>query len=136
MRRAVEGKGMSIQAFAIVPKIREVDAALAANPEHLQRVFEVHPEVTFSELNGGAPLSVPRKKVAGRRARLALLRDHFGDAPEAFVAARPKSNVAPDDVVDAFAALWSAQRIKRGSHRSLPTPPGRDGLGLPMAIFV
>ena len=48
------GEGMSIQAFGILPKVREVDLWLPSAP---CRVVEVHPEVSFAALHG-RPLDV------------------------------------------------------------------------------
>ncbi|MGX2039377.1 DUF429 domain-containing protein [Methylocaldum sp. MU1018] len=134
-RRAIEGRGMSVQAFAIMPKVAEVDAHLRAHASDVSRVYEVHPELTFAVLNGGRPLPHSKKSAAGRLERLALLAGHFGDRPRRIVAERPRRLVAADDVPDAFAALWTARRIARGEGRSIPQSPDRDEEGLPMAIF-
>ena len=56
---------ISKQLFMIVPKIREVDACLRAEPAAAPRVFEVHPELAFWRLNGARALAEP-KKVKGR----------------------------------------------------------------------
>ena len=135
-RVAAEGKRMSIQAYHILPKIREVDRALRERPADAGRVFEVHPEASFARLNGGEALAHSKKTAAGRLERTALLAPHFGDAPERVVAERPKKEVAADDVLDAFAALWTARRVAAGEARSLPEAPPRDAHGLPMAIWV
>ena len=39
-----------------------------------------------------------------------------------------------DDLLDALAALWSAERIARSESESLPHPPERDSEGLTRAI--
>ena len=39
-----------------------------------------------------------------------------------------------DDLYDALAALWSAERIARGEARSLPEPGEVDAMGLVAAI--
>jgi predicted RNase H-like nuclease len=39
-----------------------------------------------------------------------------------------------DDLLDACAAAWSALRIARGAHRTLPDLPKRDSRGHRMAI--
>jgi hypothetical protein len=49
-----------------------------------------------------------KKGADGRAERLALLAPAFGETPAQFAAARPKKEVGYDDVLDAFAALWSA----------------------------
>jgi predicted RNase H-like nuclease len=65
-RRAIEGKGMSIQAYNILRKVEEVDAALRAAPVQAQRVHETHPEVCFLQMNAGQPLAHGKKTAAGR----------------------------------------------------------------------
>jgi predicted RNase H-like nuclease len=60
---------------------------------------------------------------------------HFG--PAAYDAVRdrfPAKDVAHDDILDAFATLWSAERILRGESRSLPESPPTDEFGLRMEI--
>ena len=105
MRRATEGKGLSIQSYAIMAKIREVDTALRASPQQADRVFEVHPEVCFAILNDSRPLANSKKRSAGRTERLELLAKAFGNEPERLLAERPRKTVAADDVIDAFHAL-------------------------------
>ena len=136
MRRTIEGKGISIQSFNITAKIREVDTALRASPADADRVYEVHPELCFASLNNSRPLSHSKKRASGRAERLALLKVHFGDALECLLADRQRDRVAADDVIDAFAALWTSRRIANGTVKSLPAVPERDDLGLRMAIFI
>ena len=80
IRRLVEGKGVSIQTWAIVPKIAEVDRLLHADMKRRDIVREVHPEVSFLFLNGGRPIHSSKKKSAGHRERAALLQTWFGQA--------------------------------------------------------
>jgi predicted RNase H-like nuclease len=135
-RHAVEGKRISIQAYAITKKVREVDTVLRSSPADRLRVFEVHPEVSFAEMNGGQALATKKRRASGRADRTALLHPYFGDEPTRVVQSRsPKRAVAIDDVLDAFAALWSAMRIGDGRAYSLPALSDRDTAGIPMAIF-
>jgi predicted RNase H-like nuclease len=134
IRQRLEGKRISKQAWAIVAKIREVDDALRREPARARWVREVHPELCFARWSG-APLAHRKKTTAGRAARLALVTQCFGR--EAFAAARlrhPRRDAADDDLLDAFAALWSAERILRGDALSLPPSPPRDARGLRMEI--
>jgi predicted RNase H-like nuclease len=134
IRAGLEGKRMSQQAWGIVAKIREVDDALRREPARAQWVREVHPELCFARWRG-APPAHPKKKAAGRAERLALVAAHFGAA--AFPAARqrhPRRDVADDDLLDALAALWSAERILRGEAITLPASPPLDAFGLRMEI--
>jgi predicted RNase H-like nuclease len=134
IREGLEGKRISKQAWGIVPKIREVDAALRRAPARTAWVYEVHPELCFAMWNG-APLQHGKKSAAGRLERLALVSRHFGEAAFAAVRLRhARRGVSDDDVLDAFAALWSAERIVRGLALRLPESPPRDSFGLPMQI--
>jgi predicted RNase H-like nuclease len=134
IRERIEGKRMSKQAWGIAAKIGEVDEALRRDPARARWVREVHPELCFARWSG-APLAHAKKKAAGRAERLALVTAHFGS--EAFSAARlrhPRREAADDDLLDAFAALWSAERILRGEAISLPPSPPLDAFGLRMEI--
>ena len=54
-------RGVSIQAFGIFPKIREIDALLIERPELRRRVVESHPEVAFWRLNDCQPMRCRRR---------------------------------------------------------------------------
>lgn len=128
------GRSLSEQALGILPKIREVDAAMT--PALQARVKEVHPELVFAAAGGGG-LADGKRTGKGRAARLALL-------PRAFARAAPTrerrpwlaKEVALDDYVDALAALVAALRIARGAGRRLPAGRDeRDERGLAMEIW-
>lgn len=129
------GKKLSKQAFAILPKIREVDHALRSDARAAALVKEVHPEVSFSMLNGGIPLGSAKKSREGAALRRTLVESEF---PGSFAAARQaftRKDVSSDDILDALAALWSAARIHRGIARHFPQGEAQlDACGLPMRI--
>lgn len=127
-------KKLSKQSWAIYPKIREVDEFLRLHADAASRVYEVHPEVTFAAWNG-SPLVDPKKSVSGIARRSELIAAHFG--ANAFNNVRQRyrrSKANDDDILDAFAALWTAGRIASGIAESLPEEPLIDGAGLPMRI--
>ena len=131
---AVQKKAISQQAWAIYPKIREVDETLCSSANLRDRVIEVHPELTFSAWSG-APIIPPKRKAEGRAIRRKLIDEHFG--PLAFSSARAtidKSQAADDDIADAFAALWTAQRLLNDRAQTLPPSPPLDSQGLPMRM--
>ncbi len=133
-RRAIDGKGMSIQAYNLLRKVEQVDAALRASAADAQRVHEVHPELCFQQMNGGRPLAHGKKSVEGRALRIALLGPHFPGQAERLLDGFPRKQVQADDVLDALACLWTAQRLARGRAFNLPAPPPLDACGLRMAI--
>ncbi len=129
---------VSKQLFMLAPKIREVDAALRADPALARHVFEVHPELAFWRLNGDKALS-EAKKVKSRpyEVGLALRRRLLVSAglPAMAVEAAPPKGAGPDDLIDALACAAIARRIHAGLARPFPDPPERDAFGLTMAIW-
>ncbi len=135
IRKRAEGKKVSAQVWGIVPKIREIDRLLSANPSLQAFVREVHPEICFMAWNGGAPIADRKKSPGGKARRAALVAAYFGRRAFALVRERhPRTKVADDDINDAFAALWTAERILDGSAKVIPDRPCRDPFGLRMEI--
>ena len=137
--REATGKGISQQAFNILRKIAEVDTALRDSPRDASRVFEVHPELAFMQLQveqGGEAMGLieGKAKEPGHAKRKALLAPVFGAPLQTALDERIARHVQKDDVLDAFAVLWSARRIAAGSAVRLPDEEPRDSAGLPMVI--
>lgn len=128
------GKRVSRQLFNILPRIREMDAVLRADPRRARRVHEVHPELSFAMMNRGRPLALSKRTPEGRRLRQRLLQRALGAVFERLRGEVDHRQVRDDDLLDALAVLWSAGRIARGE--ALVVPPGepRDAVGLPMVI--
>lgn len=122
------GKGISKQAWHLLPKMIDVEEHWRAAPE---RIREVHPECSFREMRG-APLTWPKKTWPGLADRLRLLRDRGIDL---VAGCHHDGRVAPDDVIDAAAVAWTAHRIASGVAVSLPDPPECDDAGRPVAIW-
>jgi predicted RNase H-like nuclease len=135
--RGLIGKGVSAQAFGIYQKIREVDKALQLDMSFQERVFEVHPEVSFAAINGGAGFEDEKRSPSGQAQRTRLLEHVLGAQDPALLLRRNirKSEVADDDILDACAALVTAKRIEAGEAVSFPDPPEVDSMGLRMAIW-
>ncbi|QKT02528.1 DUF429 domain-containing protein [Ectothiorhodospiraceae bacterium 2226] len=125
--------GISRQCHAIFPKLAELDALIT--PALQARVREVHPELSFFALNGGQPVVERKKGRVGRARRLALLETAWGRELGALMRDVRGSGAARDDIVDAMAACWSAERIWRGAAQCVPTAPPLDTRGLRMAIW-
>jgi predicted RNase H-like nuclease len=124
---------ISIQAFGIFPKIREVDQILRASPSLSQRIFEAHPELAFRALNGGAEMQRPKSTADGLVERRTVLAS--AGLSKDFLEVKPSKDAKTDDFLDACALLLVAGRIAKGEAVSYPDPPGRDAFGLPIAIW-
>jgi predicted RNase H-like nuclease len=134
LSKALLGKGISKQAWSIVPKIREVDGAIRSSPALRTRLREVHPEVCFTVLNNGRPMDASKKKRDGKLQRQELLRGVLGAQMDDLISGRERGKYEVDDLLDACVAVWTAGRIYAGQFLSLPAEPGKDECGLPMAI--
>lgn len=131
-RRAADPDGAhpiaTHETINITPKVAELDALIRVRPEREAWVAECHPELCFRTI-AGHDLALKRT-AQGAAARLELLAAIFPDAADR-IAAAPwrRSEVARDDLLDAYAALWSALRFAAGTHRTLGDG-GRDAHGL------
>lgn len=135
IRLQIEGKQMSWQAWNITHKIREVDELLHSDAS-LKDIFrEVHPEVCFYHMAGGRPMRFSKKSLLGKAERLAVLEPYFGDAIELALAECSRLDCSTDDILDAFAAVWTAERIASGKAVTLPSIPLFDPYGLRMEII-
>ena len=137
--RAVTGRGLSVQAFHLHPKIREVDSWLRSAPEIQQRVHEAHPEVVFSQLavRASQPLPLPpKRRPEGGAARRAILDVVMPDASKVLsTIVVPRRQVAPDDWLDAL-GLAVALHVSQGEVEFWPSVSERDPCGLAMALAV
>lgn len=103
----------SAQGWALKTAILDVDRVRDA------RVREVHPEVSFAVL-AGHPLAAAKRTWNGQRYRLGLLAGAGIEIPDHLDA-----GLAPaDDVLDAAVTAWTATRIARGEHITIPADPG------------
>jgi len=132
--RAADGRAINRETWNIIPKIREVDGFLRAHPEYRGMVYETHPELCFWRWNGGKGMNHAKRTPQGRAEREALVVSVFGAEVEAARASLPRAGWANDDLLDAFATLWTATRILAGTHVTLPARPPVDRRGLRMEI--
>ena len=138
--RRSSGKGLSRQAFAIAPKIAEVDDVVTARSRNAAPVVrEVHPELCFWALNGGEAMSQGKKSRDGEVERLRTLLQYDDEAGELVVRASsnfPKRQVALDDILDTLAAAVTARLVceRPERRRTAPVNPPTDNKGLRMEM--
>ncbi len=118
LNRQACGKGLSIQAWNIVPRMREVDELLAHQPALRTVVVESHPEWVFAGFAGNEnqqPLP-PKKTSLGQQRRLALLNELFPPAEDwlaDLLSRTRRADVQADDALDALALAVSAALAER-----------------------
>lgn len=120
LAKSKEWAGISSQAFALKKQILAVQPLAEADV----RIWEVHPEVSFAEANGGVHLQWPKTSWNGAALRLRILESRGitvpGELGPAGVADIP-------DVLDAAIAAWSADRIAHDVALSFPSDAQRMG---------
>ena len=136
IHRSIDERGVNVFSWNLYPRIRDVDAELQKNSHLRDKVYEVHPELSFKALNNGVPIIVAKRNPEGESIRRSLIEKYFGSG--AFGEIRKKHYVkdaANHDINDAFAVLWTAERIYCGKALSIPTKIEFDSVGLKMGIW-
>lgn len=128
INRARIGAGLSQQAYALRRSIQDVDALVREELTCL--VVEVHPEASFAMMTGTALISRKRTGEGAQERREALA------SVGITVPAGAPHGVGTDDLIDACAVAWSAQRVKTGRARTFPPQPEIFSDGIPAAIHV
>jgi predicted RNase H-like nuclease len=157
INREGTGSAISIQAWNIVPRIREVDRLLSDHPGLAAKVLECHPEWQFllaarqlapepgSGLRPGLRpeprpgLTLVSKKtaegIAGRLDLLGRLNPVYPKAFEEVLQNEKRRDVKPDDILDALMLMHAARRLANGAELSMfPEDRLRDSNGLPLNI--
>jgi predicted RNase H-like nuclease len=129
INRQKTARGLSQQAWGIIPKIKQVDDAITSDRQRW--ALEVHPEVCFWALNQRRPMKHNKKTKEGISERIVLLRRVFPEI-ENHLANRPRG-VGSDDLLDAAAAAWTALRW-HGKESERVCTPELDERGLAITI--
>jgi predicted RNase H-like nuclease len=114
----------------LLPRYREVAEEMA--PYRQRSVYEVHPELSFYQLNGDAPLRWSKKTEAGWNERRELLNKRIPGVERILSAELPR--VPYSRLLDAAAFLWTARRIFAKAGQRVPAEPQWDDEGLRMEI--
>lgn len=127
------GKKISIQAWNITPKIREIDDFRIKFPQY--NIRESHPEVCFWAFNKYKACEYPKKKKLGEDERLMILeRIISGISKEIFFFENNtlRKDVVLDDIIDATVLACTA---KNYSNLKILGDNSIDSKGLPMEII-
>ena len=122
--------GMSSVAYNLLPYVAEVDAAI--EPYWQRTVYEVHPELSFYQLNGDKPMNYSKHGDRGPAERRALLEKRVPGIAQILDAKLPR--VRMTNLMDAAVCLWTARRIAGRAVNRVPEHPVWDEQGLRMEI--
>lgn len=137
--KTILGKSFSIQAWNIVPKIREVDEFILENKKYKNRISEAHPEVCFASLNNQIPMVSKKKEKKGIEERINLLQSIFPKSKNIFEQGENqflKKEVKSDDLVDALVlAVTGYLGLKYGFNFLISKEKKQDIYGLEMNMI-
>jgi predicted RNase H-like nuclease len=134
--QATDGRKVGAHAWGIFRKVRDLDAVLVANVARQHQIREIHPELSFWAWNGSRPMAYKKKSKQGELERRRLIDAHYGNQVVGQIRIKYRvGQVGHDDIQDALAALWTAERIVVGTAIVIPDPPPLDSAGLRMEIW-
>lgn len=128
-RQAQDGKGISKQAFHLLPRISQAEAI--ARAVGVGRLVESHPELALQRL-AGQPLASKHTADGAEQRRHALTAGFADPADIVGPAVCPGVRAKPDDLLDALALGVTARRLLAGEAVQLGGEP--DGTGLAMTV--
>jgi predicted RNase H-like nuclease len=108
------------------------DVAREIAPYHQRTIFEVHPEVSYYQLNEDRPLEYRKRSIHGQNERRALLETKISRV-ERILDARVPGARRPH-LLDAAACMWTARRVLGRAMTRMPMDPEWDSEGLRMEI--
>jgi predicted RNase H-like nuclease len=122
-----DDKGIAIQLFCILPKIKQLDDFM--NPSRAKAVREMHPELVFFRLNGNRYLESKNSEKGQNQRRRLLANEGFSEIDRWHTQLRG-TGVKVDDLLDACAGAIAAQKPLR-----LKCKPEIDSKGLRMEMW-
>ena len=114
----------------LLRRYREVASEMA--PYRQRTVYEVHPELSFFQINADVPLRWSKKTEAGLEERSALLRKRVPGVER--ILETELEGVQASHMLDAAAILWTARRIFARAGTRIPADPEWDEQGLRMEL--
>ncbi len=132
----VLNKKFTSQTDAIIPKMREVDEFLQANPRFKNVIRESHPEVCFARLNGSV-LMTSKHDSEGIRERISVIREYLpGVTEEQIQSVCRKMRCNADDVTDSICLAVTAELMLQEKAEPIPAEPMADDTGLLMQMII
>lgn len=113
------GKSISIQAWNIVPKIKELDVFLLENKALQKKVWEAHPEVCFAALNQNQPMRFKKSSLEGEEERIDILTKKINTSSTIYqkgIDSFLRKEVKKDDLLDAICLAVNGLLAEEGSY--------------------
>ena len=128
---ALNGGRLNRVVWGQIRRIREVREVVQS---HLQRnVFEVHPDLSFHQLNGDQSLLHGKRTPEGQKEREEILVRRMQNVANRLSEESPRG-ASRANLLDAYAVLWTARRIVARAAVRMPDSPEWNGDGLRMEL--
>jgi predicted RNase H-like nuclease len=124
-------KGLSPISAQMLSRYAEVAAEM--QPYRQRQVFEVHPELSFYQLNDDRPMKHPKESPKGVAERRSLVEQRIPGIDAVLTAELP--GVELRHLLDASAAMVTARRISARAVERLPEEPEWDEEGVRMELL-
>jgi predicted RNase H-like nuclease len=124
-------KGIGVVVKYLLPRIAEVEAEI--QPYWQRTVYEVHPELSYYQLNDDRPLRYGKRTPLGLKERRALMESKIQGIETALDASVPRVHAA--HLLDGAISLWAARRIAARAVTRMPEDPEWDEHGLRMEFM-
>ena len=124
-------EGLSAVSQKLLPRYRELAVEMA--PFRQRTVYEVHPELSFYQLNDDTPMRYSKRSERGREERRALLEKKIPGSERILDAQLPR--VPYSHLLDVAALMWTARRIFARATVRVPQDPQWDENGLRMEMM-
>lgn len=143
INRSILGKGLSIQTWNIVPKIKELDYFLRnKNAKELKnRFFESSPELCFAGFNGGKPILTRKSTSQGANQRRSIIFRITGNSYSInlindILNSYKRYQVRLDDILDAYIlCITGCYGALKGFSEILNDNYSEDSYGIPLRTF-
>jgi predicted RNase H-like nuclease len=123
--------GLDAVSRKLLPRYRELAVEMA--PYRQRTVYEVHPELSFYQLNEDVPMRYSKRSERGQEERRALLETKIPGAERILDADLPR--VPYSHLLDVAALMWTARRIFAKASVRVPLDPEWDDNGLRMEMM-
>lgn len=128
--REANGGHLSAVTWLHLRHLTEIDKVIA--PYWQRTVFEVHPELSFHQLNSDATLVHGKHTPEGQKERTTLLVARIPGVERILDEQLPRTTLAHR--IDGAACLWTARRVAARAVMRLPEQPVWDSQGLRMEL--
>lgn len=137
INKIILGKSISIQAWNICSKIKELDQFLIQHSEYRSRFYECHPEIAFYKLAGQVEQLPSKKTNLGIDKRKYILEKAFPNAGQWINDALKRylrKEVKIDDLIDALVLLQTASSNTNQPLSQIVGQHQTDAKGIPMRM--